>query len=51
MPTQAATAASTSENIKISPDDGMTQLFVPSGVLFMGGMDVHRESDEVPVMK
>jgi serine/threonine-protein kinase len=49
MPTQAATAASASENIKISPDDGMTQLFVPAGVLFMGGMDVYRESDEVPV--
>ncbi|MBK8783023.1 MAG: SUMF1/EgtB/PvdO family nonheme iron enzyme [Anaerolineales bacterium] len=27
----------------------MTQLFVPEGVLFMVGMDIYRESDEVPV--
>ncbi|MEK6751457.1 MAG: SUMF1/EgtB/PvdO family nonheme iron enzyme [Chloroflexota bacterium] len=46
-PTTLATPAP--ENIKISAMDGMTQLFVPAGVLMMGGMDVYRESDELPV--
>ncbi len=41
-------ASSTPETVKISPTDGMTQLFVPAGVFFMGGMDVYRESDELP---
>ena len=36
------------ENIKISQNDGMTQLFVPGGILFMGGLDVYRENDELP---
>jgi len=45
--TEAAT--STPENIKISTTDGMTQLLVPAGILTMGGMDVYRESDELPV--
>lgn len=44
--TSEATAAP--ENIKISSKDGMTQLFIPSGTLFMGGMDVYRENDEQP---
>lgn len=47
--TATAEATSTPENIKISTTDGMTQLLVPAGVLTMGGMDVYRESDEVPV--
>ncbi|MBI5826089.1 MAG: SUMF1/EgtB/PvdO family nonheme iron enzyme [Chloroflexi bacterium] len=46
-PTALATPAP--KNIKISAMDGMTQLFVPAGVLVMGGMDVYRESDELPV--
>jgi len=45
-PTREATA--TPKNIKISSKDGMTQLFVPSGIFFMGGMDVYRENDEQP---
>ncbi|MBE0669339.1 MAG: SUMF1/EgtB/PvdO family nonheme iron enzyme [Anaerolineales bacterium] len=47
-PTVAATATSAPETIKISANDGMTQLFVPAGTFFMGGMDVYRESDELP---
>lgn len=44
-----ALATSTPENIKISAMDGMTQLLVPAGTLIMGGIDVYRESDELPV--
>ena len=47
--TSTAEATTTPENIKISTTDGMTQLLVPAGILTMGGMDVYRESDEVPV--
>jgi len=43
------TATASPENIKISTTDGMTQLLVPAGTLTMGGMDVYRESDELPV--
>jgi len=46
--TVEATATSAPENIKISATDGMTQLFIPAGTFFMGGMDVYRESDELP---
>jgi len=41
-------ATATPDNIKISSKDGMTQLFIPSGTFFMGGMDVYRENDELP---
>jgi eukaryotic-like serine/threonine-protein kinase len=37
------------ENRKISPRDGMTQIFIPAGTFFRGGMDVHRRNDEQPV--
>ncbi|CAG0976089.1 gamma-glutamyl hercynylcysteine S-oxide synthase [Anaerolineales bacterium] len=33
---------------KISPKDGMTQLFVPEGLVKMGGMDILMENDELP---
>jgi formylglycine-generating enzyme required for sulfatase activity len=33
---------------KISPQDGMTQLFVPAGLVKMGGMDILMENDELP---
>ena len=46
--TTTAEATSSPENIKISAIDGMTQLFVPAGTFTMGGMDVYRESDELP---
>jgi eukaryotic-like serine/threonine-protein kinase len=39
---------STPETIKISPKDGMTQLFVPAGLVKMGGMDILMENDELP---
>ena len=47
-PTVEATATSAPENIMISANDGMTQLFVLAGAFLMGGMDVYRESDELP---
>ncbi|NOH04607.1 MAG: SUMF1/EgtB/PvdO family nonheme iron enzyme [Chloroflexi bacterium] len=44
--TPAPTA--TPETIRISPNDGMTQVYIPEGRFFMGGMDVYRENDELP---
>ncbi|MBK9209723.1 MAG: SUMF1/EgtB/PvdO family nonheme iron enzyme [Anaerolineales bacterium] len=38
----------TPETVKISPIDGMTQLFVPAGTVKMGGLDVLLENDELP---
>ena len=46
--TPTAEATSTPENMKISPADGMTQLLIPDGTFYMGGMDVYRENDEQP---
>jgi eukaryotic-like serine/threonine-protein kinase len=43
-PAATATPAST----RISPKDGMTQINIPAGTFFMGGMDVYRENDELP---
>jgi formylglycine-generating enzyme required for sulfatase activity len=34
--------------VKISATDGMTQLFVPEGIVKMGGLDVLLENDELP---
>jgi len=51
-PTSSSSTAivpSTPETIKISPADGMTQILIPEGTFFMGGMDVYRENDELPV--
>ncbi len=47
--TSTAEATTAPKSIKISTSDGMTQLLVPEGILTMGGMDVYRENDEVPV--
>lgn len=41
----------TAQNVKISSTDGMTQLFIPEGILNMGGLDVLRDSDEIPAHK
>ena len=38
----------TPETVKISPTDGMTQLFIPAGTVNMGGLDVLLENDELP---
>jgi formylglycine-generating enzyme required for sulfatase activity len=35
-------------SIRISPNDGMTQLFVPAGSVHMGGLDIFAENDEKP---
>ncbi len=45
-PVPAATA--TADTLRISAKDGMTQIQVAAGTLFMGGMDVYRENDEQP---
>lgn len=41
-------ASPTPNTLKISPADGMTQILIPEGTFFMGGMDVYRENDEQP---
>jgi len=46
LPTPTETAAP--DTIRVSAKDGMTQMFVPAGTFFMGGMDVYREDDEQP---
>ncbi len=33
---------------RISPTDGMTQIFIPEGSFRMGGLDVKAETDEIP---
>lgn len=47
-PTDIPTVAPTAVQSKISASDGMTQLFVPGGSVYMGGLDVLLENDEVP---
>ena len=46
----AATQASTPtpSSVRISPVDGLTQVFVPAGRFTMGGVDVYAENDELP---
>ena len=47
----AQTATVTPNITKISSIDGMTFLFIPSGELYMGGLDISRETDEIPPHK
>lgn len=49
MATSLPTVTPTPDTIRISPKDGMTQIQIPSGTFFMGGMDIYRENDEQPV--
>ncbi len=49
--TQTPQPAATSETVKISSMDGMTQIFIPTGTVYMGGLDVLRDSDEIPAHK
>lgn len=50
--TQTPQATSTPENlVTISAKDGMTQLFIPAGTVYMGGLDVMRDNDEIPAHK
>ena len=37
--------------MKISPKDGMPQLFIPAGTVYMGGLDILLDSDEIPAHK
>jgi formylglycine-generating enzyme required for sulfatase activity len=46
--TALPSATPTASNILISAKDGMTQILIPAGTFFMGGMDVYRENDEMP---
>ena len=48
IPTAMPGVTAAPETIRISPKDGMTQLFIPAGTFIMGGLDVHRENDELP---
>ena len=50
-PTSIPEATPTSAMVRISSKDGMTQLFIPAGILYMGGLDVLRDNDEVPAHK
>jgi eukaryotic-like serine/threonine-protein kinase len=46
--TSAPLSPAATSTAKVSPTDGMTQLFVPAGTVNMGGLDVLRDTDEVP---
>ena len=50
-PTQTPQPTSVPEGVKISSVDGMTQLFIPTGTVYMGGLDVLRDNDEIPAHK
>lgn len=43
-----STKTAAPNNIRISAKDGMTQMHIPAGTFYMGGMDVYRENDEQP---
>ncbi len=46
--TSTSVPTATPVTLKISPTDGMTQLFIPAGTVKMGGLDVLLENDEIP---
>ncbi|HNC08639.1 MAG TPA: hypothetical protein PLX14_08035, partial [Anaerolineales bacterium] len=46
--TTSPSATPAASNTVISTKDGMTQILIPAGMFFMGGMDVYRENDEMP---
>ena len=47
-PTFTPVPSPTPFTFRISAMDGMTQLFVPAGSVYMGGLDVYLENDEIP---
>jgi formylglycine-generating enzyme required for sulfatase activity len=47
-PSPTIEITATPETVKVSPTDGMTQILIPEGKFFMGGMDVYRKNDELP---
>lgn len=48
MPAFTPVPSPTPFTFRISAMDGMTQLFVPAGSVYMGGLDVLLENDELP---
>src|SRR5512139_1923737 len=48
FPAPPATLIMQALTARVSPTDGMTQVFVPAGTLRMGGLDVFAENDELP---
>jgi eukaryotic-like serine/threonine-protein kinase len=48
LPSPTVEVTATPETVKVSPTDGMTQILIPEGTFFMGGMDVYRKNDELP---
>jgi eukaryotic-like serine/threonine-protein kinase len=50
-PTTEPTSRPEAQRVKISPVDGMTQIFIPAGTFFRGGMDVYRKHDEQPAQE
>lgn len=48
FPAPPVTPAAITYETRISPKDGMTQVFVPAGTLHMGGLDVYADDDELP---
>jgi eukaryotic-like serine/threonine-protein kinase len=46
--TSTPVPTNTPVTVKISSKDGMTQLFVPAGIVKMGGLDILLENDELP---
>ena len=50
VPTQTAIPPTEANpNLRVSPVDGMPQVYIPAGTFHMGGFDVRRAPDEVPV--
>ncbi|OGO36198.1 MAG: hypothetical protein A2Z03_10535 [Chloroflexi bacterium RBG_16_56_8] len=47
-PTPTISPTATLPSWRISPQDGMTQLYIPDGSLHMGALDVNAENDEQP---
>jgi len=54
VPTAAAALSQTQTptqqavNLRVSPVDGMPQVYIPAGTFRMGGLDVRRASNEIP---
>jgi formylglycine-generating enzyme required for sulfatase activity len=48
FPAPPATPTTVTYMWRVSPKDGMTQVYVPAGTLHMGGLDVYAENDELP---
>ncbi|MGE5250030.1 MAG: formylglycine-generating enzyme family protein [Bacteroidota bacterium] len=48
FPAPPSTPAPARFTTRVSPADGMTQVFVPAGTFRMGGLDVFAENDELP---